>query len=287
MQMLESEDTTSSNSLIAMTTHEQVLQWVANIVFSSSLKLTKSIQTTLKTIALGLGDLEVALSGSLHSDQKFKLLRDKLLLQAEHLIQSHLVENGIKVPSYVTTRVIQCQDLALTTEWKLSGTTETAWKLYMSDVADMRNQINPLYENLLKIVGKSKDGHIKAPSGKALIELLDTFYYAVYKMTQKKIVKKDGSSEKSENDESKVHPFAFRSTLFLPDIEEIGGSNFKQSSHTNEDVADSFREDNDSVDGSIDLEKIMNELIIEIEIEIEISENVIQKAPTNKFYYGL
>ena len=126
MQMLESEDTTSSNSMIAMTTHEQVLQWVANIVFSSSLKLTKSIQTTLKTIALGLGDLEVALSGSLHSDQKFKLLRDKLLLQAEHLIQSHLAENGIKVPSYVTTRVIQCQDLALTTEWKLSGTTETA-----------------------------------------------------------------------------------------------------------------------------------------------------------------
>ena len=37
MQMLESEDITSSNSLIAMTTHEQVLQWVANIVFSSSL----------------------------------------------------------------------------------------------------------------------------------------------------------------------------------------------------------------------------------------------------------
>ena len=31
----------------------------------------------------------------------------------------------------------------------------------MSDVADMRNHINPLYENLLKIVGKSKDGHIK------------------------------------------------------------------------------------------------------------------------------
>ena len=161
MQMLETEDNTSSNSVIAMTTHEQILQWVANIVFSSSLKLTKSIQTTLKTTALGLGSLEVALSGSMHSDQKFKLLRDKVLLQAEHLIQSHLVENGIKVPSYVTTRVIQRQDLALTREWKLSGTTETAWKLYMSDVADMRNHINPLYENLLKIVGKSKDGHIK------------------------------------------------------------------------------------------------------------------------------
>ena len=49
MQMLETEDNTSSNSVIAMTTHEQILQWVANIVFSSSLKLTKSIQTTLKT----------------------------------------------------------------------------------------------------------------------------------------------------------------------------------------------------------------------------------------------
>ena len=69
--------TTSSNSLIAMTTYEQVLQWVANIVFSSSPKLTKSIQTTLKKTALGLGGLEVALSGSMHSDQKFKLLRDK------------------------------------------------------------------------------------------------------------------------------------------------------------------------------------------------------------------
>ena len=80
----------------------------------------------------------------MHSNQKFKLLRDKVLLQAEHLIQSHLVENGIKVPSYVTTRVIQRQDLALTREWKLSGTTETAWKLYMSDVADMRNQVNPI-----------------------------------------------------------------------------------------------------------------------------------------------
>ena len=92
MQMLE--------SFIAMTTHEQVLQCVANIVFSSSLKLTKSIQTTLKTTALGLGSLEVALSGSMHSDQKFKLLRDKVLLQAEHLIQSHLVENGIKQWKY-------------------------------------------------------------------------------------------------------------------------------------------------------------------------------------------
>ena len=68
-----------------MTTHEQVLQWVANIVFSSSPKLTKSIQTTLKTTALGLGGLEVALSGSMHSDQKFKLLRDKLLLQANYI----------------------------------------------------------------------------------------------------------------------------------------------------------------------------------------------------------
>ena len=241
MQMLESEDITSSNSLIAMTTHEQVLQWVANIMFSSSLKLTKSIQTTLKTTALGLGGLEVALSGSMHSDQKFKLLRDKVLLQAEHLIQSHLVENGIKVSSYVTTRVIQYQDLALATEWKLSGTTETAWKLYMSDVADMKSHINLLYENLLKIVGKSKDGHIKDPSGKALLELLDTF--SVYKMTQKKTIKKEGSSEKSENDQSKVHPFVVRSTLFPSDIEEIGGSTFKQISHngyTNEDVADSF-----------------------------------------------
>ena len=100
MQMLESKDITSSHSLIAMTTHEQVLQCVANIVFSSSLKLTKSIQTTLKTTALGLGSLEVALSGSMHSDQKFKLLRDKVLLQAEHLIQSHLVENGIKQWKY-------------------------------------------------------------------------------------------------------------------------------------------------------------------------------------------
>ena len=111
----------------------------ANIMCSSSLKLTKSIQTTLKTPALGLGGLEVSLSGSMHSDQKFKLLCDKVLSQAEHL-----VENGITVPSYVTTRVIQYQDLALATEWKLSGTTETAWKLYMSDVADMRNHINLL-----------------------------------------------------------------------------------------------------------------------------------------------
>ena len=64
----------------------------------------------------------------------------------------------------------------------------------MSDVADMRNHTNPLYEKLLKIVGKSKDGHIKdaLPSGKALLELLDTFSYAVYKMTQKKTIKKEG-----------------------------------------------------------------------------------------------
>ena len=53
---------TSSKSSIAMTTHKQVLQWVANIMFNSSHKLTKSIQTTLKTTALGLGGLEVALS---------------------------------------------------------------------------------------------------------------------------------------------------------------------------------------------------------------------------------
>ena len=70
--------------MTAMTTHEQVLQWVANIMFTSSHKLTKSIQTTLKTTALGLGGLEVALSGSTHSDQKFKLLRDKVLLRANN-----------------------------------------------------------------------------------------------------------------------------------------------------------------------------------------------------------
>ena len=89
----------------------------------------------------------------------------------------------------------------------MSGTTETAWKLYMSDVADMRGLISPLYENLLKIVGKSKDGHIKVPSGKVFVELLDTLYYAVYKMTQKKTIKKEESSEKSENDQSEVHSF--------------------------------------------------------------------------------
>ena len=99
----------------------------------------------------------------MHSDQKFKLLREKVLMQLEHLIQSHLVE--IKVPSYVTTRFIQCQDMALATEWTLSSTTETAWKLYMSDVADMRNHINPSYENFLN----GKDGIIKVPSGKALV----------------------------------------------------------------------------------------------------------------------
>ena len=75
----------------------------------------------------------------------------------------------------------------------------------MSDVADMKSHINLLYENLLKIVGKSKDGHIKDPSGKALLELLDTF--SVYKMTQKKTIKKEESSEKSENDQSEVHSF--------------------------------------------------------------------------------
>ena len=42
MQMLESENIISSNSLIAITTHEQVLQWAANIMFSSSLKLVES-----------------------------------------------------------------------------------------------------------------------------------------------------------------------------------------------------------------------------------------------------
>ena len=177
-------------------------------------------------------------------------------MQAEHLIQSHLVENGIKVPSYVTTRVIQCQDMALATEWILSATTETEWKLYMSDVANMRNHINPLYENLLKIVGKTEDGNIKVPSGKAFVELLDTFYHAVYTMTQKKAIKKEMSSEKSESDHRKV--------LFPSDIEEIGGSSFKrinQDDDTNEDVGDNFCEDNDSVDGSIDKEKITNEMI--------------------------
>ena len=59
-----------------------------------------------------------------------------------------------------------------------------------------------------------------------------------------------------------IHLRLDRSTLFPSDIEEIGGSTFKQSSHngyTNEDVADNFCEDNDSVDGSIDQEKITNE----------------------------
>ena len=128
---------------------------------------------------------------------------------------------------------------------------ETAWKLYMSDVADMRNHINPLYENLLKIVGKTEDGNIKVPSGKAFVELLDTFYYAVYTMTQKKAIKKEMSSEKSESDHRKV--------LFPSDIEEIGGSSFKrinQDDDTNEDVGDNFCADNDSDNGSIDMEKI-------------------------------
>ena len=94
--------TTDSNSVIAMTTYEQDLQWIANIMLSSSHKLTKSIQTTLKTTALGLGGLEDALSGSMHSDQKFKLLRDKLLLQA----------NDIKVlNTFVKVHTITCEIL--------------------------------------------------------------------------------------------------------------------------------------------------------------------------------
>ena len=128
---------------------------------------------------------------------------------------------------------------------------ETAWKLYMSDVADMRNHINPLYENLLKIVGKTKDSNIKVYSEKAFVEQFDTFYYAVYTMTQKKVIKKERSSEKSEADHRKF--------VFLSDIEEIGGFSFKrinQDDDTNEDVGDNFCADNDSDNGSIDIEKI-------------------------------
>ena len=57
------------------------------------------------------------------------LLRVRVLEQAECLITNHLSENGIKIPHYITIKDIQSQGLALTTNRKLSATTDTARKL--------------------------------------------------------------------------------------------------------------------------------------------------------------
>ena len=40
---------------------------------------------------------------------------------------------------------------------------------------EFRNDILPLWESLIRIVGKGADGSIKVPSGKALVEPLDKF----------------------------------------------------------------------------------------------------------------
>ena len=50
---------------------------------------------------------------------------------------------------------------------------------------DLRNNILPLWDALVKLVGKGADGSLKIPSGKALIELLDKFLLSVYISEQK------------------------------------------------------------------------------------------------------
>lgn len=46
----------------------------------------------------------------MYSDEKFKLLREKVVLQAECLIVSHLIDNGIKIQKHITTKFIRNQD---------------------------------------------------------------------------------------------------------------------------------------------------------------------------------
>ena len=59
---------------------------------------------------MSLGSLEVATNGSMYSDEKFKLLREKVVLPAECLIVSHLIDNGIKIQKHTTTKFIRNQD---------------------------------------------------------------------------------------------------------------------------------------------------------------------------------
>ena len=96
-----------------------------------------------------------------------------------------MIANGIPVLPYVTTNLLKSADIFEKTEWKISTTTDTTWRSYQLEVKDLRNNILPLWDALVKLVGKGADGSLKVPSGKALIELLDKFLLSVYLSEQK------------------------------------------------------------------------------------------------------
>ena len=73
-----------------------------------------------------------------------------------------MIANGIPVLPYVTTNLLKSADIFEKTEWKISTTTDTTWRSYQLEVKDLRNNILPLWDALVKLVGKGADGSIKS-----------------------------------------------------------------------------------------------------------------------------
>ena len=137
-----------------MSNSEIVIKWAFERVFNGSAKPTKAIHSSLKATILVLAGVEVSLSGPMHSQKKQVLLRDKIFEQSKAYISTQMIANGIPVLPYVTTNLLKSADIFEKTEWKISTTTDTTWRSYQLEVKDLRNNILPLWDALVKLVDK-------------------------------------------------------------------------------------------------------------------------------------
>ena len=222
-----------------MTNSEIVIKWAFERVFNGSVKLTKAIHSSLKATILVLAGVEVSLSGPMHSKTKQVLLRDKIFEQSKAFINTQMIANGIPVLPYVTTNLLKSADIFEKTEWKISTTTDTTWRSYQLEVKDLRNNILPLWDALVKLVGKGADGSLKVPSGKALVELLDKFLLSVYLSEQKfkdrcKVINIDNTLEENGGSTYKASE-ANRNDIEEPSLEENGGSTDNNDSNNDEE----------------------------------------------------
>ena len=152
------------HSTTKLSNAEIVIKWPFDKVFSGSLKTTKAIHSALKAIhsasytILCLAGVEVSISGSVYANAKHAMLRDKIVEQYEAFIKVHITENQIFVPPFVTTNLLKSADIAEKKDWKISITNNTTWRAYQKVVKEFRNDILPLWESLIRIVGKGADG---------------------------------------------------------------------------------------------------------------------------------
>ena len=136
----------------------------------------------------------------MRASDKYVKLREKVREQATAFIEKYVEGNNYPVPPYLTTNLLLSSDMFQKKEWKISHTTDTTWRSYQGEVKEMRNNVLPLWDSVVKLSERSANGSVKIPSGKSLEELLDKLLLALHlsdvqRKTKSIIIDDDSSSE--------------------------------------------------------------------------------------------